>query len=686
MNTLADQVVEFTITLVRAFTRVGQYDPTHTNYARVRARLYKELARLLRTQPEIGYVLGPPAVAGAPPEIWVDGTAPDRVELRRLVIPSIGGGFILQLLEFLQPRGIAAIAFPRGITEAEWNDLLVILAEDVLEKSPAQEGHRLARALLEKQVHHLGLVCEADLPTAHADTQWMVRIAYARLARDLRTYVVLGKATPATIMDHAEALVSGMASSYFRRFEVLRPMLFQADAVDAILRDLPPLKGVHGLDVIVRGLPLFVLLGTQQAILKESGDAPFTAPVAQVLQVFALRLLKEPSSTKVDEALRTLCRRSIIPMTQLPMELQEWVLAETWVDSLATDMGKEPPKGSAEIKPVRLLQKAARYALLRHLPVQGMGILERLKSLSPPAIPEVFDIPTVEAILGDFPTKLEDRKAVLLLLGQGAHTAAQSVATVCVTAEGKVAEAAALVLSEMKDRGVSAALRVLDRDIDQENTARLLLAVVSAKTPANAVDALIRQFKHKSPRVRQDALTAICQASPDAAETHVALALSDPDENVRIHALLLCANSGAGSEQIIPKAIALVSKAAREAPPQIVRAAIEVVVRRHEANALSINDAESALLTLATPIGSLGRIFGKQNPPNPVWVTAIAALGRLGTQKAQKLLARLEKLKDPDVAGAARMALHPKSAGAPMALMPMVDSTVVTLSLDGRTR
>ena len=61
-------------------------------------------------------------------------------------------------------------------------------------------------------------------------------------------------------------------------------------------------------------------------------------------------------------------------------------------------------------------------------------------------------------------------------------------------------------------------------------------------------------------------------------------------------------------------------------------------------------------------------------------------MGRLGTQKAQKLLARLEKLKDPDVAGAARMALHPKSAGAPMALMPMVDSTVVTLSLDGRTR
>jgi HEAT repeat protein len=315
-----------------------------------------------------------------------------------------------------------------------------------------------------------------------------------------------------------------------------------------------------------------------------------------------------------------------------------------------------------------------------------MGILERLKSLSPTAIPEVFDVPTAEAILEDFPAKPEDRKAVLLLLGQGGLTAAQSVATVCVTAEGKVAEAAAWLLSEMKDRGVQAALRALDQDIDQESTARLLLAVVSGKTPASAVDVLIRQFKHKSPRVRRDALTALCQASRDAAETYVAMALSDADENVRIRALLLCANSGVGSEKIIPKAIALVSKDARGAPPQVVRAAIEVVVRRREANALSINDAETALLALATPIGALGRIFGKQNPPNAVWVTAIAALGRLGTQKAQKLLARLEKMKDPDVAGAARMALHPKSAGAPVALMPMVDSTVVTLSLDGRPR
>jgi hypothetical protein len=64
MNTLADQVVEFTVTLVRALGRVGQFDPSKPNFPRVRARLLKELGRLQRTQPEIGYIVGPPSVAG----------------------------------------------------------------------------------------------------------------------------------------------------------------------------------------------------------------------------------------------------------------------------------------------------------------------------------------------------------------------------------------------------------------------------------------------------------------------------------------------------------------------------------------------------------------------------------------------------------------------------------------------
>jgi HEAT repeat protein len=679
MNTLADEVVEFTIALVRALGRVAPYDSAKPNFPRLRARLLKELGRLQRTQPEIGYLVGPPSVAGGPPDIWVDGTSPQRTELRRIVGPSTGGAFVPQLLEYMQQHGLVILAFPRGLTEPEWNAFLDIASVPPLEKSPAGEGRRLARALLDKKVAHVSIVCDTELPPTRPDLPWNVRLAFARLAHDLRSAVTLGTTSPAALLEQSEPLTIGMAYSHFRKFDVLRQILFHCRAVDELLRDLPALREVKALDIILRGLPVLSLQGTTSLILKESegtNDLP-PEPAASVLRTITERMLKMPSSLQVDETLRAMCRRKIVPITRLPVELQEWVLAENWVDGMRTDMGKEPPKGSPESKPVRILQKGARYAFIQHLPVQATGILERIRNTAPKAVAEVFDVLTVEAVLADFPESNDSRRALLNLLEQGGDTSADSVASVIITGEPKVCEAAAWILTEMKKRGVTAALRVLGQDIEKEETARLLIACVTGKAPESAADAFIRQLKHKSARVRRDALTALASACPPAAESYVAQALSDPDENVRIRALLLCANTGVGSENIIPRAIQLVAKDARGAPPQVVRAAIEVVVRRREAGALPIAEAEFALCRLTTPIGFFGRMLGQTSPPAAVMVTAIAALGRLGTDRASKLLVGLSHSKDPDIAQAARRELNQKGGRGPMTPMPMVDSSVL---------
>ena len=364
-----------------------------------------------------------------------------------------------------------------------------------------------------------------------------------------------------------------------------------------------------------------------------------------------------PSSRQVDETLRAMCRRQIVPITRLPVELQEWVLAEQWVDALRTDLATEPPRGSAESNPVRILQKGARYAFTQKLYPQGSGILQRIANVDPDAVPAVFDVPTVEVLLELLPTGTDEKRGLLTLLAQGGPAAAQSTAAVLATAEPKVAELAAWILTQMKSIGMAAALAALDQDIEKEETVRLLLACVAGKAPESAAPAFIRQLAHKSPRVRRDALTALVAASPAAASLWVARVLGDSDENVRIRALLLCASSGVGGEQVIPRAIKIVSQDARGASPQVVRAAIEVVIRRWEAGALAVAQAEAALCRLAAPIGVLGRMFGQVPPPREVLLMAIAALGCLGTERAARLLVKLERSKDPGVAGAARRVL-----------------------------
>ena len=356
-----------------------------------------------------------------------------------------------------------------------------------------------------------------------------------------------------------------------------------------------------------------------------------------------------------------MCRREVVPITRLPPELQEWVLAETWVDALQRRPSTEPPSGSANIDPVRLLQKAMRHALSIHRFVETNAILMRLRTTNAKAIAAVYDEPTMEAMLAGFPDDPAGRHGIVALLEEGKDTAADSIAAVVAQGEPKLREAGAWVLTEMKARGVAAALRALDQGVEKEEAAYLLLACAKDSAGPEAALVFVKQLKHPSPRVRRYALTALAEADANVAESYVAEALSDPDERVRIRALLLCANTGLGSAKIVPQAVRLISHDARGASPPVVRAAIEVVVSRRQANALAGVDADDALCRLAKPIGFFGRLLGHHTPPADVLVTAISALGRLGSAQAQKVLRQLSKSPDPDVVHAAGEALAGRS-------------------------
>jgi HEAT repeat protein len=659
MRTLGDDVVDFTVTLVRALHRVGQFDPSRPNFPRVRARLHKELVRLLRTQPELAYVIGPPTVAGGPPELYVDGTGPARTELRRLVGPSIGGAFVLQLQEFMQRRSLVVMAFPRGITEPEWNAFLEIIPNTPVEADPAREGARLCKAILEKKVTHLVLAREIDQPPSSPEMNWLVRMALGRLGHDVRALIALGEATPTTLQEHSERLATGMAYSFFRKFDILRAILWATPVMDRILGALPGFNAFRARDLFVRGLPVTPLVGVTKLILREAGEAGEVPqePAMSVLRAIVERLLQDPPALKTDQLLREMCRREVVGITRLPPELQEWVLAEKWVEALQQRPSTEPPAGSATVNPVRLLQKAMRYALSTHRFVEANAILMRLRVSNEKAISEVFDTPTLEATLTDFPENPAARRGILALLLMGGEVAALSTATVVAQNEPKLREAGAWLLTEMKARGIAAALRVLDEGVEGEDAAYLLLACVKEGAGPEAAPVFIKQLKHSAPKIRRYALTALAECNAEAAEPHVAVALADSDESVRIRALLLCANTGLGSAKIVPQAVRLISRDARGASPPVVRAAIEVVVSRREANSMAAVDAELALCRLAAPIGLIGRLLGQKAPPSDVLLTAISALGRLGSAKAKKVLQQLCKHKDADVVHAAQEAL-----------------------------
>jgi hypothetical protein len=569
MHTLADEVVEFTMTLVRALHRVAQFDPAKPNFPWASQRLHKELTRLHRTQPEIAYVVGPPTAAGGSPEVHVDGAGSMRTELRRVVGASTGGAFVLQLLEFMQRRSLVILALCRGLTDTEWSTFLEVMAAPPVDGDPAGEGARLAKALLDKKVSHVALVREIDLSPLDQSIAWPVRPALGRLGRDVRALLALEEAKPTTLVEQSERLVAGMAYSFFRKFDVLRATLWAAPALDTMLNALPGLASFRAREIFVRGLPAWALVGTAKLILRDAGEASQAPaePAMGALRAIAGRLLKDPPERKTDDLLREMCRREVVPINLLPPELQEWVLAETWVDALQRRPSTEPPSGSANIDPIRLLQKAMRHALSIHRFVETNAILMRLRTADAKAIAGVFDEPTMEAMLGGFPDDPAGRHGIVALLEEGKDTAADSIAAVVAQGEPKLRNAGAWVLTEMGMRGVAAALRALDAGVEKEEAAYLLLACVKDGAGPEAAPVFIKQLKHQSPKVRRFALTALAEADSIVAESYVAEALSDPDESVRIRALLLCAKTGLGSAKIVPQAIRFISRDARRASP-----------------------------------------------------------------------------------------------------------------------
>ena len=76
-------------------------------------------------------------------------------------------------------------------------------------------------------------------------------------------------------------------------------------------------------------------------------------------------------------------------------------------------------------------------------------------------------------------------------------------------------------------------------------------------------------------------------------------------------------------------------------------------------------------------------MFGQTPPPAAVLVTAVAAIGRLGTDRATKLLTRLGRSKDPDVAQAAQRELDHKGGKAPLAPLSSIDAGANRKSISG---
>ena len=194
-----------------------------------------------------------------------------------------------------------------------------------------------------------------------------------------------------------------MAYSYFRKFDVLRQILFGSPVVDRLVHETPALRSVRSLDIMVQGLPVLLAAWDDQSDLQGSRRGQRGSTRAGGLRparhhrAHAQDAVVAPG--RRNPARHVPAARSC-PSRGCPSSCRSGCWPRTGSMPCAPIPVAEPPRGSKDSNPIRILQKGARYAFTQRLPVQATGILERIKDVDKKAVPAVFDVPTVEAVLG----------------------------------------------------------------------------------------------------------------------------------------------------------------------------------------------------------------------------------------------------------------------------------------------
>lgn len=199
-------------------------------------------------------------------------------------------------------------------------------------------------------------------------------------------------------------------------------------------------------------------------------------------------------------------------------------------------------------------------------------------------------------------------------------------------------------------------------------TALVLLRFVGRKE--EEIDRARKLVAHDHPRVRAEALNVLIALQAFGAEELIIAALNDADDSVRRRAMSCLTRLSPISESVIKLLLAKISAAA---PPDIkaavrhYRRIVRLIKALEAAGGVAHHpQAENIILSLVRKLSrrnqGLWRRLKKSIGPDPsdVLSAAIAALGKIGTEKSESFLQKLAGSKSPQAEPAQAAANHIK--------------------------
>jgi hypothetical protein len=560
-------VRDFVVELVKLLSHTAIYTSDHPVVKRAVERPFRLFAELPLAHDELTFLTE--FTSGEHAELFVEGGTDETTPLGVVLRSSMGEHFQGKLRTYLERNRIVNLSIKRGIGHDEFANFVAVMVRRNPDVASDWSGASFdfSAELAREGVAHVSVVMWDDLAGAERRLPWRVRMAVARLRKDLRNLPLYQKASGKELLDAKRQIVTDIIRPLTRP-EFIRDLLINVDLVargtselDAYaLEDDISACLSDGLVVPVMWEIVREIERLDKAKMGERDRMTRESDLQRGLKKLALRAVTR-DDRKAYDTLRQLFDRGILQFQQLPDDLKRAVLRESWTDHFL----KNPEANLRRFEAEESLEVVHRY--LDSFVVIFPELLERQKYKELVAVAGVlrarrtirgfeplYQEHRKELFSAEFLQSLEkavqssrkgDRQALLGMLDLfGVEAVPYLVQALSNATEATVRRGVCDALVRLGRDAVPGLVAELNARAYEWFVARNLVMVLGEIADEAAVAALQRFMGHPNTRVREEALGAFTRIRGEQAEPYLLEHLGEHVPSVRRRALQCLASIG----------------------------------------------------------------------------------------------------------------------------------------------
>lgn len=699
---------DFIMDLTKAMLRTGYYSPDHPGSQKAKKGLYAQFLNCLGKSPEIMITnLETPTKK----DVLITGILDEPVSVRTLVGAGMAELFVPKLTEFFNRKGLISFALKKQLPSPHFECFIDIMSDPKADSGTDNKmGELLSRALARNGIKEISTVFMDDIIVIEKNLPWRVEMAIQRLTKDLKIMPMFKEKSDETILKLKVKIIRDIIRP-LRYGEYLSELLVNcyiiAEHVDQIeSEDIE--------EIIISGIPAGLTLSTSRHVfenLKELAALRSKESSKEVLQKrhqSVKRIIKSLSRRMIKDKvkgtqrfLEELHNSNVLAFTELPPDVQYLVNTMKmvrdvrsrpnvyigWVfKRLNPDDAVIMLKCFRRVIPVIVEEKDWDIAFKLTLAVNKVKNETSLYSPKNnlPSNPFYFVFKDVSEILSN--AYLEEPTAsrlkidqivrrlgskgveiLNLILSKSENTDVRTDAIETIVSMGEVARKWSLRIIEGKDA----------EPVKAKNAIAILREVGKAKTDTPLVK---RMAGHADPRIQEEVLHTLMEFDAEGLEPIIIDALTNSDDKLRWRAFSALGKLHKLSEEAVTKILQIVTAD----PPDDER---ETAVHGRKIGQLiqtlgavsnfpAMDRLEDAILKASQKSAGSGKGFmnrlklhTSKADQSAILLAAFATLGKIGSAKSSKFLAKFTKGKSA-IAVEAQKALelienrHLKSAAA----------------------